>query len=152
LGIEDKVAERFTNAYGKVWGDFFCRETPYHQVNVEAFDLACYPVTNALYYQFMEAGGYTDPKFWTPEGWAWCLGTGRVQPLFWGSSKFAGNDRPVVGVSWFEALAVARWASIETGLNVRLPTEAEWEWAARSTNTRSLYPWGGAWDPNRLNS
>ncbi|GEM_PF-1039986 len=152
LGLEDKVAERFVNAYGKVWGDFFCRETPFHQVSIDAFELARYPVTNALYAQFMAAGGYDNPLLWTPEGWAWRLASARTRPGFWGNPRFADDEQPVVGVSWYEAMAVARWVSLETGLNVRLPTEAEWEWAARGTNTRSLYPWGGAWDPDRLNS
>jgi formylglycine-generating enzyme required for sulfatase activity/glutaredoxin len=152
LGLDDKMADRFINSYGEIWKDFFCRETPQHPVSVEAFDLARYPVTNAFYAQFIDAGGYDQPQYWTPDGWAWRLATGRTQPLYWENPKFAGEDRPVVGVSWFEAMALARWASIESGLNVRLPTEAEWEWAARGTNIRSLYPWGGAWDPTKLNS
>ncbi len=152
LGLEDKIAERFVNSHGEIWKDFFCRETPQHQVSIAAFDLARYPVTNALYAQFMGARGYDDPRYWTPDGWAWRQSTRRSQPLFWGNPKFAGDDRPVVGVSWYEAMALAHWASMETGSNVRLPTEAEWEWAARGTHIRSLYPWGGAWDPSKLNS
>jgi formylglycine-generating enzyme required for sulfatase activity/glutaredoxin len=152
LGLEDKIAERFISSYGEVWSDFFCREQPQHEVEVAAFELGRYPVTNGIYAQFMAAGGYTDARFWTPEGWAWRLQTGRLQPAFWNDPKFAGADRPVVGVSWFEALALARWAAIVTGANIRLPTEAEWEWAARPKNSKSLYPWDGAWDPTRLNS
>ncbi len=152
LGLDDKVAERFLNSYGEIWQDFFCRERPQHTVSIKAFDLARYPVTNGFYAQFIAAGGYDNPAYWTPESWIWRVRTGRRQPLMWGSSKFAGDDRPVVGVSWYEALALAHWVSIETGANVRLPTEAEWEWAARGTNIRSLYPWGGAWDAAKLNS
>ncbi len=152
LGLEDKVAARFINSYGEIWKDFFCRETPQHPVSVDAFDLARYPVTNGFYAQFIDAGGYHGPQYWTPEGWVWRLTTERTQPANWGRAKFAGDDRPVVGVSWFEAVALAHWASIESGANVRLPSEAEWEWAARGANIRSLYPWGGAWDPTKLNS
>ncbi|MCC7451389.1 MAG: SUMF1/EgtB/PvdO family nonheme iron enzyme [Anaerolineae bacterium] len=152
LGLDDKVAERFLNSYGEIWKDFFCRERPQHAVSIEAFDLARYPVTNGFYARFMAAGGYDNPAYWTPEGWAWRVRTGRTRPLMWGSTKFAGDNRPVVGVSWYEALALACWAAIETGANIRLPTEAEWEWAARGTNIRSLYPWGGAWDAAKLNS
>src|SRR5262249_23256580 len=110
------------------------------------------PVTNGLYARFMADGGYDDPQYWTPDGWAWKVNTNRTSPRLWNNPKFAGEDRPVIGVSWFEAMAVARWASIRTGMNIRLPTEAEWEWAARSTNVKSLYPWGNTWDAEKLNS
>ncbi len=152
LGLDNKIAERFINSYGEVWDEYFLRETPQHEVEVVGFDLAHYPVTNAIYVQFITADGYYNPEFWTPDGWAWRLNTNRIQPLFWNDPRFEGDTRPVVGISWFEAMALARWASIQTGLNVRLPGEAEWEWAARGTNSRSLYPWGGAWDASKLNS
>lgn len=152
LGLDDKVVERFVKAAGEVWTQFYARETPQHDIPVAAFDLARYPTTNGLYAQFMAEGGYDEPAYWTPEGWAWRVRTGRRQPRHWDEPRFAGEDRPVVGVSWFEALAVARWASVRTGRNVRLPSEAEWEWAAHGENTRSSYPWGGAFDPKKLNS
>lgn len=152
LGMEQSVAERFIKAYGAVWSEFFGRETPQHSVHVPAFALARYAVTNALYAQFMAAGGYDDPELWTPDGWAWRLRTGRTQPRYWGDPRFSGEDVPVNGVSWFEAMAFARWASLITGENIRLPTEAEWEWAARGDNPKSLYPWGNLWDARKLNS
>jgi formylglycine-generating enzyme required for sulfatase activity/glutaredoxin len=152
LGLEDEIAKKFLKAYGEMWNDFFLRETPLHHVDIAGFDLMRYPVTNAVYGQFMADGGYATPAYWTPDGWAWRLRTGRTQPRMWGDPKFAGDDKPVVGVSWFEAMAVARWASLKTGMALRLPTEAEWEWAARATNLKSLYPWGGAWDADKLNS
>lgn len=152
LGLDDRAAERLIGAYGEYWEQFFMRETPQHNVSVAAFALARYPVTNAIYAQFMAEDGYQDPQFWTPDGWAWRVSTGRIQPLYWNDPHFAGDNRPAVGVSWFEAMAVARWASLKTGRNIHLPGEAEWEWAARRLNTRSNYPWGGAWDPKKLNS
>lgn len=152
LGMEQKIAERFINAYGPEWVEFFSRELPQHDVQIAAFTLSRYPVTNGLYEEFMADGGYDKPEYWTPEGWAWRLRTNRRQPLHWGSPRFAGENRPVVGVSWFEAMAFAHWAAIRTGRNIRLPNEAEWEWASRATNIKSLYPWGGAWDATRLNS
>lgn len=152
LGLDEKVAAKFINAYGEIWSDFFGRETPQHDVATAAFDLARYPVTNGIYAQFIASDGYLNPEYWTPDGWAWRLNARRTQPANWKNPRFAGDDRPVVGVTWFEAMALAHWASIQTGLSVRLPTEAEWEWAARGTNTRSLYPWGGAWDATKLNS
>ena len=152
LGLEQKIAERFISSYGEIWSEFFLRETPRHEVAIEAFELGRYPVTNGLYAQFIAAQGYEKPDYWTPDGWIWRVNTGRTQPLFWDSPKFAGETRPVVGLSWFEALALARWASIVTGNSVRLPSEAEWEWAAHGTQANSMYPWGGAWDSGKLNS
>ncbi|HVO43336.1 MAG TPA: SUMF1/EgtB/PvdO family nonheme iron enzyme [Aggregatilineales bacterium] len=152
LGITQEVAKRFVHAYGDIWEDFFCRETPQHEVAIASFELARYPVTNAVFAQFIAAGGYEDYELWTPGGWAWVKQTDRKRPSSWGVEKFAGDDRPVVGVSWYEAVALARWASIMTGENIRLPTEAEWEYAARVPGSRSLYPWGGTWDASRLNS
>ncbi|HEY7984782.1 MAG TPA: SUMF1/EgtB/PvdO family nonheme iron enzyme, partial [Ktedonobacterales bacterium] len=60
-------------------------------------------------------------------------------------------DHPVVKVSWLDATAYAAWLARVTGLPWRLPTEAEWEWAARGEEGR-LYPWGDQWDPARANT
>jgi len=152
LGMEQSVAERFIKAYGADWSEFFLRETPQHTVHVPAFALARYAVTNALYRQFMAAGGYDDPELWTPDGWAWRLQADHRQPRYWDDPRFNGDDLPVAGVSWFEAMAFARWASLLTGENIRLPSEAEWEWAARGDNPKTLYPWGNLWDARKLNS
>jgi formylglycine-generating enzyme required for sulfatase activity/glutaredoxin len=152
LGLAEEIAKRFVKSYGEIWEDFFCRETPMHQANIESFSLAHYPVTNAIYAQFIAARGYQNHEYWTPDGWAWVRATGRTAPNFWGAEKFVGDDHPVVGISWFEAVALARWAAVTTGENVRLPTEAEWEYAARVPESKSLYPWGGAWDASKLNS
>jgi formylglycine-generating enzyme required for sulfatase activity/glutaredoxin len=152
LGMEQKVAERFINSYGPYWDQFFGREIPQHEVEISAFELARYPVTNGLYAQFMAAGGYDSPTYWTPDGWAWRIRTNRQQPRYWGDARFMGDSKPVVGVSWYEAMAFAAWAAAVTGRPVRLPTEAEWEWAARGPNAKWLYPWGGVWDATKLNS
>lgn len=152
LGMEQKVAERFINAYGPDWDQYFLRETPQHELHINAFALAKYPVTNAQYEQFIAASGYTNPDYWTPEGWAWAQKKQRQHPLLWGNPRFRGLNLPVVGVTWYEAMAFARWASMVTGKNLRLPSEAEWEYAARGYNPKSLYPWGNVFDPTKLNS
>ena len=77
------------------------------------------------------------------------LGEQRREPYYWSDSRFNQRNQPVVGVNWYEALAYAAWLSRVTGKAYRLPTEAEWEWAARR-NTRR-YPWGNEWDPDRCN-
>lgn len=96
-------------------------EKPVHEVHLDACYIGKHPVTNAQYGDFLEATGHDEPE-----------GCG---------SEFSGPDRPVVGVSWHDAVAFCRWLSKQTGEDWRLPTEAEWEKAARGTDGRE-YPWG----------
>ncbi len=101
---------------------------PEHIVNLPAFWIDKYPVTNAQYARFVAATDHRPPLYWKngkiPEGLA---------------------KHPVVMVSWYDARDYCRWAG------KRLPTEAEWEKAARGTDGR-LWPWGNQMDPNRLNT
>ncbi|MQY10410.1 Hercynine oxygenase [Streptomyces sp. RB5] len=128
-------------------------ERPAHTVEVPAFHLDTTPVTNAAYQEFIAAGGYDEPRWWHPDGWAHVRRTGIHAPLFrrrdgdaWLRRRFGRTepvppDEPVVHVCWYEADAYARWAGR------RLPTEAEWEKAARhdpATGTSRTYPWGEA--------
>jgi formylglycine-generating enzyme required for sulfatase activity len=102
-------------------------EMPTQVLNLSDYFLMKYPVTNAQYLQFVQA-------------------TGCRTPLFWKDKNFpAGKgDHPVVGVSYYDALAFCAWAGQVTGLPIRLPTEAEWEKAARGTEMR-IFPWGKEW-------
>ncbi|HEY0734007.1 MAG TPA: SUMF1/EgtB/PvdO family nonheme iron enzyme [Herpetosiphonaceae bacterium] len=145
LGSREHTVRAFINTYGEDWTDFFARELPRHQIEVPAFRLAKTPVTNAQYRAFVAVGGYTDRRWWTPGGWAWQSSIRRGEPDYWHDERFIGDDKPVVGVSWFEALAFATWAG------ARLPSEAEWERAAKA-DTNHLYPWGSRWDASRLHS
>ncbi|MDZ4769485.1 MAG: SUMF1/EgtB/PvdO family nonheme iron enzyme [Chloroflexota bacterium] len=101
-------------------------------------------VTNAEYRRFIDAGGYADPDHWTADGLRWRTSTVTTQPRYWTDSAYNQDDQPVVGVSWHEANAYAAWRGM------RLPTEAEWEYAARGVNG-SVYPWGEPFDGTRLN-
>jgi iron(II)-dependent oxidoreductase len=126
-------------------------ERPAHQRVVPAFFIDTTPVTNGAYQRFIEDGGYTDEWWWAPEGWAQIREHSIEAPLFWrredghwvrrrfGTVEPVPADEPVLHVSWYEADAYARWAGR------RLPSEEEWEKAARHdpVSGRSLrYPWG----------
>ena len=124
------------------YGETFSRELPHHSVDVPAFLLARTPVTRAHYAAFVDAGGYRDRRWWTPQGWVWRLATDAAAPALWDDPAPAGDDLPVAGVTWHEAWAFARWAG------GRLPTEAEWERAAKGDDDR-FYPWGSRWDATR---
>ncbi len=75
----------------------------------------------------------------------------RVEPQFWRNGRYNRPLQPVVGVCWYEAVAYARWLAAQTELKVRLPTEAEWEAAARGQEGRA-FPWGNEFDPLKANT
>jgi len=181
-GVEDRFAEMITIPAG----DFLMgskpddpyagpKEFPQHRVYVDTFQIGKYQVTRGQYRKFISAGGYSDPRYWSPEGWEWKNGETvaytvmhgkvdrvvrpnperpRTEPLYWepeqdwGTGKFTQTDEhPVVGVTYYEAEAYCRWAG------GRLPAEAEWEKAARWTGTHpNIWPWGDTWDPEKCNN
>jgi len=173
LGSRDKEA----------WED----EQPQQKLTIPYdYWMARYPVTVAQFGAFVAAAGYENDGWWTPTGWAWRRGEWDSQvkgdytrdwlkrrpaalrgaPMWWDSQQ-RYPTRPVMGVSWFEAVAYCRWLeeqlrarnamspvlqSEKLGrFQVRLPSEAEWEKAARCGDARR-YPWGDEnWDEERAN-
>jgi len=100
-------------------------ESPPHTVRAGHFRLGLTPVTNAQYAPFVAAGGAAAPPWWL-------------------ETAFAAPDQPVVGVTWFEACSFARWLGEVAGGSWRLPTEAEWERAARGGLDGARTSWGPA--------
>ena len=125
------------------------------QIPTETYWMGKYPVTNAQFAKFIEAGGYNNQKWWTQEGWQYRVDKGWAQPRDWGDSAWNGAEQPVIGVSWFEAVAFCQWlaeaAFLPSGQKIMLPTEAQWQYAAQGTDGRE-YPWGNDFDKNRCNS
>ena len=208
--------------------DSFDNEKPQHPIDLPAFAIGQWPVTNAEYACFMEAGGYKDEQWWkTDLAKRWLKGedvmggqsttilrnvkllqsipnwkeqleaTGsfspqaleayeslitldedelkaklseqfsnksRVQPEWWNDSTRNNPSQPVVGITWFEATAYCEWLSTVTGRPYRLPTEAEWEAAARGLASPNkgegvaslmgvrVYPWGDEWEQTKANT
>jgi len=109
-------------------------EQPQHVVHLPNYSIGKYPVTNSEYQAFILDSGHEPPSHWKdkrcPEGKA---------------------RHPVVNISWTSAVAYCIWLSEKTGKQYRLPTEAEWEKAARGIAS-FIYPWGNEWDDNTCNS
>jgi len=191
----------------------FDYEKPAHNVEITPFEMGKFPVTNAEYGLFVEAGGYENERWWQTEAalawlrgesgsegikqgardeqtylqdfsdevirqqnaspdqiefWLWLKNasaeeldrqyeewypSGKVyrQPAYWEDGRFNHPSHPVVGISWFEARAYCAWLSAQTGWQVRLPTEAEWEAAARGKTGRE-YAYGDKYDVSRCNT
>ncbi len=113
------------------------------------YKAAKYPLTNDQYRLFIEAGGYNEKRWWTQAGWQQRAANKWTEPYFWHWQDSA--EHPVVGVTWFEAVAFCLWLSDITGENIMLPTEDQWQYAAQGDGSRA-YPWGEKWDASRCNN
>ncbi|MBN1285366.1 MAG: SUMF1/EgtB/PvdO family nonheme iron enzyme [Anaerolineae bacterium] len=131
--------------------DGYKNELPQRTVDIPYdYRIGKYPVTWAQFEPFVNAGGYTNRAYWTQSGWAWREKVGIVKPALWNVPKWRVADHPANGISWYEAYAYCKWLSEQLGYEVRLPTESEWEKAARGTDGR-IYPWGDTFDKNKCN-
>jgi serine/threonine-protein kinase len=109
-------------------------EKPEHTVNLTAYYLSKYELTNREYQEFVIATKHQPPKIWN----------GNDFPI-------GADDLPVTYVSWDDAVAYCQWRSQRDGLDFRLPTEAEWEHAERGKDAR-IFPWGDNWDNSLANA
>lgn len=117
------------------------KELPLHRVHLNGYWIGKYPVTVAQFRVFVEETGYiTDSE--QGEG-SWIEEGGRIRyDVSWNEPNFVQEeDHPVVCVSWNDANAFCKWLALKTGIDFCLPTEAQWEHAARGTDQRT-YPWG----------
>ena len=136
---------------GPFW--FGAEQKKLKQVSLDDdFMIGRYPVTNAEYARFIAADGYTTRRWWTEHGWTFLQPGGHpyddqeqpiTLPRWWNDARFNQPTQPVVGVSWYEAMAYSAWLSSHLGRTVRLPTALEYERAARHTDQRP-FPWGEA--------
>ena len=115
------------------------------------FSISRWPVTVGEFRRFEQAEGYSEEKYWSSDGLAW-----RNEKQIRHRNKYFRKEVdnwPVTMVSWYEAEAYCAWLNEHEprpdGWMYRLPTEAEWERAARGSEDRNIYPWGDAWDKNK---
>jgi formylglycine-generating enzyme required for sulfatase activity len=138
LGTPERDLSALANAYGGT-RESYREESPQHTLTLPAYAIAQVPVTNALYAAFAAATGARAPITWR--------GPWPPEALF---------EHPVVDVSWEDANAFCAWlnaalATTDHPFDYRLPTETEWEHAARGADGRA-FPWGDAWDASRANT
>lgn len=154
-------------------------EKPAHNVFLSEYSIGKYPVTNAEFRCFWEQDGYNpDAPWWSEDGRKWRTGAWesdlswlpsedlretyknwlaerpvnrRNRPFWWDDPKWNAANLPVVGITWFEMEAYCNWLSHVTSKPFRLPTEAEWEHAARGAEN-FIWSWGNTWDAERTNT
>lgn len=159
--------------YIRAAGDSFMFGKPYGPHNVTTtitynFLVSRTEITNRMFGEFIDDGGYTNPAYWTTAGWNFVSGLEYKRPFFW-LHNHVSADQPVVGISWHEAVAFTQWLSIKEGWppaydgdgriidlfadGYRLPTEAEWEYVASKgdpAESERLYAWGDSWNCGKL--
>lgn len=167
--------------------DAYDAEKPAHRLELPAFRIGRYPITNTQYRPFVEAEGYHQEQWWTEIGRAWRRGAEadlsvidfddedlkkryadwlarrpaarRDRPFWWDDPQWGAATRPVVGVTWYEAVAYCHWLTarlreagkLARNACVRLPNEAEWEKAARGPDGWR-WPWGNGWEEDHANT
>ena len=134
------------------------------------FAIGKYPVTNAQFRRFVDAGGYGKkadqcPTWWSDVGWQYRLRYDWTEPRYWDDRKFNRDTQPVVGVSWYEAEAYCKWLNLAAegqgykaaDMKAQLPTQEQWMLAARNGQTTAPddkvdSPWASAFDATRANT
>lgn len=122
-------------------------------IALATFAIGKYEATNEEFACFIRGGGYEKREWWSEEGWRARERYPWTAPRRWNDRDYQGPGKehyPVAAVSWYEAEAYCVWLSAMTGKPYRLPTEREWEKAARGVDGR-VFPWGNAWDPDACN-
>ncbi len=130
---------------GVEYEDIFAKahEKPERSVYLSPYLIDIFPITNEQFRKFIDEDGYNERNYWSSEGWQWKIKAKIEKPLAWDTKDWNEPKQPVAGVSWYEAEAYTKWA------NKQLPTEAQWEKAARGTDNRR-YPWGSNFPTSKV--
>ena len=134
MGTTKEQAQQVIKEGGEDWKKWVEWEQPQHHVELSEYSIGKYPITNREYQAFVRDAKYTPPRGWDGDQFA--------------AEK---GSHPIVNVSWNDAVAYCKWLSEKSGKPYRLPTEAEWEKAARGEDGQ-VYPWGDQFDPKKANT
>ncbi|MGI9492448.1 MAG: NACHT domain-containing protein [Geminicoccaceae bacterium] len=155
-------------SYPKTIGPSENKKPIQHSIEVSEFQISRWPVTVGEYRRFIDDGGYSESKWWSIRDWSFLQERQIEAPAFWEQQIDEAPNYPVVGVSWAEAMAYCAWlqstatsSKLQGKLQIRLPTEAEWEIAAcggdvlldavKNEMPDRLFPWGHEWETKRAN-
>jgi len=156
LGSSKIQIDRLIEEFPKIEPELFKRELSEHTLVLNTYHILKYPVTNNQFEEFINDTGYKTTAEVIGTGFCFTPDFSEVQGAYWKKplgpdSDINGKDNhPVVQVSWFDAVEFSKWLSKKINKNCRLPTEAEWEKAARGTDGR-IFPWGNDWNPDYCN-
>ena len=157
MGSTKKEIERYIKKFPDVDKRLLKREYSQHKVFLESYKIGKYPITNNEFEEFVRSTGYVtlaeregfgyvfNPSFSSVKGADW------KHPLGPSSNILSKRKHPVVQVSWYDTVEFCRWLSNKTGKKYYLPTEAQWEKAARGKNAR-VFPWGNKRNPEICNA
>ena len=135
MGTTSEQAAQVVKEGGKDWEKLVQREQPQHTVELSGYSIGKYPVTNREYQIFVKEAGYKPPQGWDNDQY-----------------PAENGDHPVVNVSSNDAQEYCKWLSGKANKTYRLPTEAEWEKAARGDKDARVFPWGDEFDPAKANT
>ncbi|MBU0560201.1 MAG: formylglycine-generating enzyme family protein [Bacteroidetes bacterium] len=154
------INKDLTFTMGNSWGkEVEANEIPAHTVKLSPYYIGKYEVTNEEYLCFVKDNGYTDSSYWSPDGWKLIKELNITCPIHWDSTDtpwinygYSNQARmPICNITWWEAEAYCIWLSKKTGENYSLPTEAQWERAARGPDPGRRFPWGNISDTAKYN-
>lgn len=122
-------------------GGLWKLEIPQQKTFVDKFSISKTPITVGQFRAFVLGDGYYNPTYWDRVGWE--LKGDRTEPQKWNRIEWTSpDDLPVIGVSWYEADAYCKWLASQAKLPINLPSDEQWEKAARGTDGSRVYPWG----------
>jgi formylglycine-generating enzyme required for sulfatase activity len=122
----------------QIGNDAFPASRPVHTIYLDTFDIAQSAISNQQFAEFVHVGGYQDKTLWTEKGWRWQSNKQIIKPHYWEDILFNRPEQPIVGISWYTAMAFGKWLSQKTNQRWTLPTETQWEAAIRGLSGDGL--------------